>query len=474
MARLYTWKECADFDPRTVQQLYRTYVSESQVKLLGLFGFGRDVAVSAEGLYITTAKGRRILDFTGGFGVLNHGHNHPRLLAARIAFQQQQRMEVHKNFLSQYVAGLSHNIAQLLPEDLNISYLCNSGSEAVEGAVKLAYKYHEGRRKYILRSDIAFHGKLLGSGTLTSSPELHFHFPQVPHVATFEYDNMDSVKALVGELRKADGESDVYAIILEPFSASTLRACSDSFLVQLRRLCTEEGILLIFDEVYTSWAKAGELFYFMKSGAVPDVVAMSKSFGGGKSSISCYTAREPLFRKAYDNPDDVTLYSTTYNGFGEECATAIEALNIIVEDDYVGRSRRIHQRLRQGLSALHDTYPDIITEVRGSGALHGVLLNPDLNPALRAAMSLIPSKVFRDKQFVAKLVAASIVSELYDTHGILTFFRSEHEVPLIISPSLIVTDAEIDRFLDALGKTLAVGKFNLVAKFARSRVFSGL
>lgn len=472
MAHLYTWEEAAELDIASVQGLYRSYVNETQVKLAGLFGFGRDLAVSAEGMYITTASGRRLLDFTGGFGVLTHGHNHPRILAARSRFQQEQRMEVHKTFLSPYVAALSHNIAQLLPEDLNVSYFCNSGSEAVEGAVKLAYKYHGGKRRYILHSDISFHGRLLGAGSLTTSTEVNFQFPRIPHVATFEYDNIASVRERVGEIRAQDGEPDIYAIIVEPFSASTLRGCSPAFLLELRELCTREGIVLILDEVYTGWGITGHLFSFMESGAVPDIVAMSKALGGGKASISGYTARDRLFRSAYDNRRYATLHSTTYNGFGEECATAIEAVNIAIEDDYPGRASRIHDRLYHGLRGLRERYPGFIREVRGRGALLGVVFQNDLNPWLRTAMSVIPAPLFRDPHLVPKLVASSVVSELYDTHGILAFFRSTEEVPLVVSPSLIVTDEEIDRFLDALDRTLALGKRALITRFLRGRFFA--
>jgi len=462
---LFTWQECAEFGINKIQELYREYVSKSQVDLIGSFGFGRVVAVRAEGMYIYTSDGRQILDFTGGIGVLNHGHNHPRILAARIEYQKQKRMEVHKNFLSPYIAGLSHNIAQLLPEDLDISYFCNSGAEAVEGAVKLAYKYHDGNRKYILHADISFHGKLLGAAGLTGSPELDFNFPTIPNVESFEYNNIDSVKNLVSKIRKPNGESDIYAIVLEPFSASSLRECSMEFLKELREICNSEGIVLIFDEVYTGWAKTGELFNFMKKGVVPDIVTFAKSFGGGKSSISGYTTRTPFYRKAYDNLNDATLHSTTYNGFGEECITAIEAINIIIEDDYVGKSKRIHQRLSSGLRSLQEKYPDLIDDVRGSGALNGIILNKDINPFIKSLISFLPAKVFKDERFVAKLITGSVISELFNTHNILTFYGSNREIPLIISPSLIVTDEEIDRFLDALDKTLAIGKHKLILNF---------
>ncbi|MBI5741705.1 MAG: aspartate aminotransferase family protein [Nitrospirae bacterium] len=468
--KLYRWQECAEFDIEKIQELYREYFNKSQVELIGSFGFGRAVASHAEGMYIYTSDGRKILDFTGGIGVLNHGHNHPRILAARVEFQKQKKMEVHKNFLSPYIAGLSHNIARLMPEDLNISFFCNSGAEAVEGAVKLAYKYHDGDRKHILHADISFHGKLLGAAGLTGSPELVYNFPTIPNIECFEYGNIESIKDLVAKIRKPNGKSDIYAIILEPFSASSLRECSADFLKELRGICSGEGIILIFDEVYTGWAKTGELFNFIGKGAIPDIVTFSKSFGGGKSSISGYTTRTPLFRKAYDNLNEATLHSTTFSGFGEECITAIEAINIIVDDDYVGKSKRIHLRLSNGLKRLQGKYPDLINDVRGSGALHGVIFNKDINSFVKSLISLIPAKVFKDERFLSKLITGSVISELFSAHNVLTFFGDNREISLIISPSLIVSDEELDTFLDALDRTLAIGKLTLILNFLKQKV----
>ncbi len=469
---LYTWQQCAEFDIEKIHELYKEFVNKSQADLIGSFRFGRTVAVKAEGMYIYTSDGRELLDFTGGSGVLNHGHNHQKILAARMEYQKQKRMEVHKNFLSPYIAGLSHNIAKLLPKDLNISYFCNSGAEANEGAVKLAYKYHNGNRKYILHADIAYHGKLLGSAGLSSTPEFDFRFPTIQHVESFKYNNIESVMAFVAKLRKANGESDIYAIIVEPFSASSLRECSTEFLRELRGICSNEKIILIFDEVYTGWAKTGDLFNFMQKGVVPDIVTYSKSFGGGKSSISGYTTRTPIFRKAYDNLSDATLHSTTYNGFGEECITAIEAINVIIEDNYVDRAKRINQRLGSGLGRLHEKYPYLIDEVRGSGALHGILLNKDMNPVIKSAISSIPGKVFKDERFGAKLITGAVMAELFNSHDILTFYGENREIPLLISPPLIVTDEEIDRFLDALDKTLSLGKTKLILNFLKQKFFS--
>ncbi len=177
--RLLSIEDCENLDISQVWQYYRDYVNPGQVELISSFGFGQDLIVKAEGCWLETQSGRRILDFSGGIGVLNHGHNHPRILSARKTFQDKGYMEVHKNYFSPYLAALSHNIAKLLPADLNIAYFPNSGAEAIEGAMKMAYKYHRCKRQYILHSDISYHGKLLGAASISASCELHFRFPEI-------------------------------------------------------------------------------------------------------------------------------------------------------------------------------------------------------------------------------------------------------------------------------------------------------
>jgi putrescine aminotransferase len=161
-------------------------------------------------------------------------------------------------------------------------------------------------------------------------------------------------------------------------AACSLLSCSEYFLKELKEICQKENIVLIFDEVYSGWSKTGELFYFMNfENLVPDIVTSAKSLGGGKASISAYTCRDIFFKKAYDNLRDATLHSTTFNGFGEETATAIEAINIIIEENYVKKSKEIFNILNTGLINLKDKYPKIIKEVRGSGSLNGIIINTD-------------------------------------------------------------------------------------------------
>jgi putrescine aminotransferase len=457
-----------------VHDLYRKYVNKSQVRLMTSFGFGRELVDHAEGAYIHTRDGRAILDFTGGVGVLNHGHNHPRIVAARQRFQEQRRMEVHKTYFSPYLAVLGHDLAQVLPGDLNKSFLPNSGAEAVEGAVKLAFKYHGGKRGTILRADISFHGKLLGSGGLTGGAQNHFAFPTIPGIGSFRYDDLDSVREAVAAARRPDGRCDVYAILIEPFSASTIRWCSEDFLRGLRDLCTEEDIVLVFDEIYTGWGKTGSMFHFMQyPGLVPDVVTTSKSFGGGKSSISAFVAREPVFHQAYENMTDALMQSTstTYYGFGEETATAIEAVAVAVEEDFPGRARAIERVLAPGLDRIRKAHPDVVADVRGAGALFGVFLSG--GPRLLDKIGkLLPAGPAKDPLLRTKIITSAVVNALYQDHDIFTYYTLNGQSPLVVSPPLVTELADVDRFLDALDATLSVGMTKLLTKFIRERVSS--
>lgn len=465
-------EDAEDLPIDRIWDLYRSHVSGSLVELIGAFGFGRARVRSAAGCYIYLEDGRKILDATGGIGVLNHGHNHPEILAARTEFASRRRMEVHKNFFSPYIAALGLNMSQLLPGDLSISFFPSSGSEAVEGAIKLAYKYHEGARSTILRADISFHGKLLGAASVTGSPELHFRFPQIPGVDSFEYGNAESLGAALSRNRKDCGESDVYAVILEPLSASSMLMFSTESLLEARRLCDESGAVLIFDEVYTGWGKTGHLFNFMRApGLVPDIVTYAKSFGGGKSSIAGYTTREHIARKAYDNLQDATLHSTTYLGLGEEAATALKAIEIIVRDSYVEKAHAIGQNLGRNLRNIASRNR-LVTSVQGSGALWGVFLDSFLAELAAEIVGRLPR--FRagakSNELGKKLLTGAVVSHLFNKHNVLTYFGSNRGTPLIVSLPIIADDEEINAVCGAIDETLQRGPAALARDFVAMKL----
>ena len=469
---MYSLKDIDNLSINQIWELYRKYINNSQVDLISSFGFGNDKVEYAEGVYIYTHD-KKILDFTGGIGVLNIGHNHKRIIKARKEFAEKKKMEVHKNYFSPYVAALSANIAELLPDDLNISFFPNSGAEAVEGAIKLAHKYHMGKRNIILHSNISFHGKTLGAGNLTGSIETSYYkFPGFLKTDKFIFNDIESIKEKIN-LHKKNNKTDIYAIIVETFSASSLLSCSKDFLQELCKICIEENIILIFDEIYSGWFKTGKIFNFMNyENVVPDILLSAKSLGGGKASISSYTCRDHVFKKAYDNLKDATLHSTTYNGFGEETITAIESINIMIEENYQKKSETIGDYITSSLNKIKNKYPKIIYEVRGKGCLQGIILTSGIvENIFKSVGGLIPVSFLKDNMAFKKILVSSIIFHLYEKHNILTFYGSNIGIPLRIAPSLIVNKQEVDYFMQSLDKTLEIGLLKLVSNFITNKFF---
>ena len=471
MRKYYTNDDIKKFTMEDTKKLYKKYVNPEQVNIFSAFDYNNEVFKKAVGVYIYTASGKKIIDYTGGLGVLNHGHNHPKITSARIKFQKEEEIEVNKLTLSPYVAALGHNIANLLDNKLNKSYFANSGAEANEGAIKMAYASYKDKREFIISADDSFHGKLIATGTITGSLK-HYDFPKMGNTKFFKYNDFDSLSNVVKSVEKTKNKCNVYAIIIEPFIAQRVFGYDEDFIKKTRKLCDENNIILIFDEVYCGWGKTGNLFSFQRYDYYPDILTFSKSFGGGKSSISGFIANDQVFNKAYGTKKTALMHTSTYNGFGEECATAIEAINILLDENLIDRANDIHNLLSQSLKKLKLKYPNTINEIRGNGCINGVSFNSPLDIFTKISEN-IPVKFISDKtEFIEKLTVGSIINHLYTNYNILTTVKLNPGDPMLsISPSLVMSDEDIDYFIDSLDKTLDLGLSNLVFKFVKNNIY---
>ena len=458
--KLLSFNDCQKLTIKQIQKFYSDYINPALSDSLKSFSFGNVVVEKAVGSKIYLKNKKKILDLTGGLGVLNFGHNPKELLSSRIKFQKKKNMEVHKNFFSQYSAALSYNLAQILPKSLKYSYFCNSGAEAVDGAVKMAYKYHQGKRSLILHSDISFHGKLLSSLSISNYGENEFIFPKIKFGKKYKFNNCYSLERMVKKYK-----SKIFAIIVEPFSASTYKENSREFLELCKKLCDKHDIKLIFDEIYTGFGKAGNLFYFSKFNIIPDILIISKSFGGGKSSISAYSTNKKTLFKSYGNLNDALLHTTTYNGFGEECVTAIESLNMLIKKNLYGRGEKIEKKLKPKFEELCKIYSDKIKEYRGAGTMHGFILKNQLDK-IKNIQKYVKLSVLKDKKFFDKLLASALLDELFNKYKILATLKFNQDVILCIEPSLITNEKDLDYCVASLKKLFNEDFGKLLRKFA--------
>ena len=472
--KIYSVEDAEKLTINEVTDLYKRYINPNQAQIFSNLPYGKDIFSSAEGVYIYTTTGKKILDFTGGLGVLGLGHNHKKIIASRIKFQEKNRMEVHKIVFSQYMAALANNIACLLPDNLNKSFFLNSGAEAVEAAIKVCFKSFNSKRKYILYSDKSYHGKLIGSGSISGSYKKDKQFPLMENCLSFKFNDHIDLENKINEL-KSKGE--VYSVIIEPYSASMLTPCSDVFIDKLNELRNKHGFRIIFDEVFTGWYKSEKLFYFQnfKNQINPDVITLSKSMGGGKSSISCLVVDDNVYEKAYGQLSDTFLHTTTYNGFAEECVTALEATNILSTDEFKKKALDLSENLKKKLSRIKEKHEDKIYEVKGTGILNGIIFKSFINE-IAGIVEKIPLKFISNKSFFLKKLTATVIScELYEKHNILTAVSdSSNSNHLFVSPSLIVSNNEIDTFFEKLDDVLTKGSslksLELIFNFLKSKI----
>ena len=192
--KFYKMEEIEALSVEEVHRLYKEYINPNQTKIFSALPFGNEIFNKAEGVYMFTSSGKKILDFTGGLGVLGLGHNHPEILKARLDFQKNKRVEVHKIIFSKYMAVLSNNLSYLLPNNLKKSFFLNSGAEAVEAAIKVCFKSYTKKRKFILHSDRSYHGKLIGSGSISGSYFKESQFPVMENCVSYKFNNITDLE----------------------------------------------------------------------------------------------------------------------------------------------------------------------------------------------------------------------------------------------------------------------------------------
>lgn len=435
-----------------IQDLYKKYINPYQTKIFKNFPFGKDIFVKAEGIYMYTSDQRKILDFTGGVGVLNHGHNHKKIIEAKKKYLDKQGMEVHKIVFSRYLAALSHNISNILGGTLNKTFICNSGAEAVEGALKIAYRVSV-NKKYVLSSNKSYHGKLIGTGSISGSYSKKNKFPKMNNYDFFNFNDPVSLREKVEEHNKNGG---VYAVIIEPYSATLLQSCSKEFIKELVDLKKKYNFSIICDEVYCAWYKCGELFYYkFFDNFEPDIITLSKAMGGGKSSISAYVTNDDYYKKVYGSIETALLHSTTYNGFAEECITAIESINVLIDERFDLKVKELEKQITLKLEEIKKKYPNKIKSFTGKGSLFGIEFYSFLD-YINILVDKIPFKSIQDKKkIISKLNVATISSELYSKHNILSnVSESDNSDYLYITPSIIVSKEDVDYFFYSLEKVL--------------------
>jgi len=342
-------------------QKTRDYHNPSLARLLKMTGYDT-VEWKAQGAVITDVFGKEYIDCAGGYGVFNIGHSHPKVIKA--VQEQLKKMSLSsKVFLNKPLADLAELMAKITPGDLQYSFFCNSGAEAVEGALKLA-RLATGRTK-IISTRNAFHGKTFGA--LSATGRDIYRDPFKPLVGDFIHVPFGDITAM----RKTVCE-DTAAVIIEPIQGEGgIIIPPDDYLIKLRKICDETGTLLIADEIQTGLGRTGKMFAVDHYGVVPDIITLAKALSGGIIPVGAFVGKPKVWEAFRSNP---LIITSTFGGNPLACVAAKAAIEVVLEENLCERAVHLGKYLMAGLRDLQISYPDIISDVRGKGLMIGLEL----------------------------------------------------------------------------------------------------
>jgi len=278
----------------------------------------------AEGIYLYTPEGKRYMDLISGIGVTNIGHRHHKVVAA---IKDQLDKHLHVMAYGEYIQSPSNLLAKklvdVLPPNLSCSYFVNSGTEANEGALKLAKRY-TGRTE-IISFHKSYHGNTHGSLSVSGNEKKKNAFrPLLPDVRFIEFNNIDDLKQIT---------SHTACVIMETIQGDAgVRIPSKEFMLALRKQCDETGALLILDEIQCGMGRSGTLFAFQQFGIVPDILTIAKAFGGGLP-IGAFISSKEIMHCLTHNP--MLGHITTFGGNPVCCASALATLEVLMKEKII-------------------------------------------------------------------------------------------------------------------------------------------
>lgn len=390
----------------------KNYIDTAEAALLHTYNRYQIVLEKGEGVYLYDTEGKQYLDFAAGIAVCSLGYGHPKYKEA-LKNQIDNLMHTSNLFYSKSVAEAADKLKKATQMDR--VFFTNSGTEAIEGALKAARKYaytnQSGKYEFIAMNH-SFHGRSMGAVAVTGNEHYRTPFePLIGGVKFADYNDLESVKALVTE--------KTCAIILEPVQGEGgIYPASEEFLKGVRQLCDENGILLIFDEIQCGMGRCGSMFAWQGYGVKPDIMAMAKAIGNGVP-VGAFAMTEKVAEKSLVPGD----HGTTYGGNPFVCAAVKTVLDIFEEEKIIEHVNVVGKYLEEKLDAIVEK-SEFVEARRGKGLMQGLVLKKPVGDIIKKAME----------------------------QGLIAISASGNVLRLV--PPLTITESHVDEMITKLEKAL--------------------
>lgn len=356
----------------------------------------------AKGSFIVDTKGKKYLDFIAGVSACSLGHCHPRVIKAiKTQLDNYLHVMVYGEFIQEPSVVLAKLLSEKLPKSLTTTYLTNSGTEAIEGSIKLARRATG--RKEIIYAERAYHGNTLGSLSIMGFQERKTAFePLIPNCSSIQYNSERDLKKI---------SNKTAAVVLETIQGGAgFILPENDYLLKVRDRCNKVGALLILDEIQSGFGRTGRLFAFEHYGIIPDILVMGKGMGGGMP-IGAFTASKELMKLFQYNPK--LGHITTFGGNSVIAAAALVTLKELTETNLISKTLEKEKLFRKKLK-----HP-LIKEIRGKG--------------------LMLALIFENSQIASKVILTC------KERGLLLFWLLFEPKAVRITPPLIITKYEIEK-----------------------------
>jgi len=425
-------KKILDENSGRQHDLFAKYLNPQLVKVLRTIGFDKNY-VRAEGPYLYDADDNRYLDFLSGYGVFNIGRNHPKMksiLKEAIDGDYPNMIQMDAPLL----AGLlAEKVLSKLHDGLDTVFFTNSGTEAVEGALKFV-KCATGRSK-ILYLDHSFHGLTNGSLSCNGNEEFRRGFtPLIPDCTPIK---MGDIVSLEAELNRGD----VAAFIYEPIQGKGVNIPPTGFLERAEQLCKENGTLTIADEVQSGLGRTGRWFAYEHFGLKPDIVTVAKALSGGFILVGVFCYNKDIYNKVYDGMERCVVHSNTFGRNTLAMTAGLASLEILEEENLIENARVRGDEILSGLNELQNRY-EMMGDVRGKGLMIGVEFMQPTSKMLRVGWNML-------HKINSGLFGQMVVMPLLSDHRILTQVAGHNTTVVKLLPPLVITKEDVDYFLNA-------------------------
>jgi len=418
--------------------LHEEYLNTQLVKVLKTIGY--DVHYTkAHGQYLFDEKGNPHLDLLSGFGVFAIGRNHPRVIRYLTDVLYAELPNLVQLDVSLLSGLLAERLITVLPPGMEKIFFCNSGTEAVEAAIKFS-RYATGRPK-ILYCDHAFHGLTYGALSLNGDELFRTGFgPLLPGCQRIPFNDLEALEQAL-RLR------DVAAFIIEPIQGHGVAMPGDTYLPDAARLCTRYGTLLVADEIQTGLGRTGKYFAVEHWGVEPDLVLLAKALSGGFVPVGAVASRRWIFDKVFNRMDRAVVHGSTFAKNNLAMAAGLATLQVLEEENLVARAATLGERLMEELRQFVPEY-EFFKEVRGKGMMIGLQFGPPMSLSLKTAWTLL-------EKANAGLFCQMLTIPLFTRHRILSQVAG-HGLPVIkFLPPLIITDEDKRWIVTAFQEVLA-------------------